>query len=93
MGTPLEETVDLYGFPIRVTALQKAEREACDASAAATQVVWGEYIEKDRLPSSESKLKDMIRKVSCETMKSCECEITCGVVYRAWPLHVVHGFG
>ncbi len=42
---------------------QKAEREACDGASNLTQAQWMEYIEKDRLPNSESKVKEMIRKV------------------------------
>ncbi len=42
---------DLYGFPVKLNELQKAEREACDAASVIQQPVWMEYIEKDRLPS------------------------------------------
>ncbi|KAG2489481.1 hypothetical protein HYH03_012117 [Edaphochlamys debaryana] len=52
---------DLYGFQIKVLPAQEAELKACEAAATAQQTQWMPYIEKDRLPNNESKLKDMIR--------------------------------
>ena len=54
---------DLYGFPVTLTELQRAECKQCDALSDAQQPTWMTYIEKDRLPTSDSKIKDMIRKV------------------------------
>jgi hypothetical protein len=54
---------DLYGFPVTLTELQKAECQQCDLISMAQQPIWMEYIEKDRLPTSDSKIKEMIRKV------------------------------
>lgn len=58
----MAETSDLYGFPLKLTELQVADRKTCDAASDAEVGVWMGYIEKDKLPSSESKLKEMIRK-------------------------------
>lgn len=54
---------DLYGFPVTLTELQRAECQQCDALSDVQQPTWMTYIEKDRLPTSDSKIKDMIRKV------------------------------
>ncbi len=62
-----EATSDLYGFPIRVSPLQKAEREACDAESNVLQPVWSEFIAQEKLPS-ESKLKELIRKVQLRAL-------------------------
>mmetsp|Transcript_23386 Transcript_23386/g.51328 ORF Transcript_23386/g.51328 Transcript_23386/m.51328 type:complete len:402 (-) Transcript_23386:579-1784(-) len=56
------ETTDLYGFPVKLTELNVTERKECDAFSDRQQAPWMEYIEKDRLPNSEGKLKEMVRK-------------------------------
>ena len=56
-------TTDLYGFPITITDVQKEALSVCDSNAESAQPIWMTYIEKDRLPNSDSKIKDMIRKV------------------------------
>ncbi|GLC41876.1 hypothetical protein PLESTF_000095400 [Pleodorina starrii] len=61
---------DLYGFPIKVLPSQEDERRACDASVEREQVNWMPYIEKERLPNSESKLKEMIRKGVPPTLRN-----------------------
>ena len=55
---------DLYGFPVALTELQKAECQQCEAQGDAAQPTWMSYIEKDKLPpKSDSKIKELIRKV------------------------------
>ena len=55
---------DLYGFPVTLTELQRAECQQCDAQGDAAQPIWMTYIEKDKLPpKSDSKIKELIRKV------------------------------
>ncbi len=55
---------DLYGFPITLNELQKAERAACDDLGDQQVQQWQPYIEADRLPQSEARIKELIRKVS-----------------------------
>ncbi|KXZ54436.1 hypothetical protein GPECTOR_5g89 [Gonium pectorale] len=61
---------DLYGFPIKVLPSQEEERRSCDATVEREQVAWMPYIEKERLPNSESKLKEMIRKGVPPTLRN-----------------------
>lgn len=58
----MAETTDLYGFPTTLNELQKSECQLCDETSTLFQPAWMEYIEKDRLPTSDSKLKEMVRK-------------------------------
>lgn len=60
---PAETISDLYGFPIKVYASQDKERKDCDAAEAAATLAWAPYIETQKLPASEAKVKEMIRKV------------------------------
>ncbi|GIL48738.1 hypothetical protein Vafri_5180 [Volvox africanus] len=61
---------DLYGFPIKVLPSQEDERRSCDANVEREQVVWMPYIEKERLPTNEGKLKEMIRKGVPPTLRN-----------------------
>lgn len=70
MAAPAETIVDLYGFPVKVYAPQVKERADCDAAVEREQLSWMPYIEKERLPNSESKTKDMIRKGVPPTLRS-----------------------
>lgn len=58
----MQETSDLYGFTVKLSELQVAERAECDRVADAQQGAWMQCIEQDKLPG-ETKLKEMIRKV------------------------------
>jgi hypothetical protein len=56
---------DLYGFElVGLTDAQMSARLQCELSARQQEPAWMEYIEKDRMPSSDSKAKEMIRKAS-----------------------------
>ncbi|PNH09536.1 TBC1 domain family member 2A [Tetrabaena socialis] len=69
-GLPAPVPGSLYGFPIKVLPAQEDERRSCDASVEREQTAWMAYIEKDRLPNSESKLKEMIRKGVPPTLRN-----------------------
>ena len=68
------QETDLYGFPLgQLSELQKTERKAAEVSEASQQPVWMDYIEKDRLPNSEVKIKEMIRKVGLIAPEAVRC--------------------
>jgi hypothetical protein len=60
------QPADLYGFPIKLTDIQSAECKECDAASNLVVPVWMEIIGKDKLPS-ESKLKELVRKVRTQS--------------------------
>ena len=64
MAAPADTITDLYGFPVKVYVPQVKERADCDATVEKEQLNWMPYIEKERLPNSESKTKEMICKVN-----------------------------
>lgn len=64
-NTDIMAATDLYGFPLaNLSELDRAQREASDGSSQLQEPLWMAYIAKDRLPNSDSKVKEMIRKVS-----------------------------
>lgn len=63
----MQETSDLYGFTVKLSELQVAERAECDRVADAQQGAWMQCIEQDKLPG-EAKLKEMIRKVRSRSL-------------------------
>eukprot|EP00798_Chlamydomonas_sp_ICE-L_P007738 gene7738-914_t len=61
--SPPRPPSDLYGFPLpQLSELQAAERKLCDDCSDSVTPLWMEYIQIDSLPSSETKVKDIVRK-------------------------------
>lgn len=61
-----DSVTDLYGFDLGAVCgpAALAVRLACDGAALRVALrAWAPYVQDGRLPSSESKLKDMIRQV------------------------------
>jgi hypothetical protein len=60
--------VDAYGFPLpaTLTQLNIAERSACEDASLQTLAAWKAYADLDRLPETESRRKEVLRKVSAQ---------------------------
>lgn len=60
---------DLYGFTLKLSVQQVAERQDCDEISEKTQSAWRPYVESNKMPP-ESKLKDLARKGVPPTLRT-----------------------